>query len=128
MVGAACAPPRVTHVNDPSSARRFEILDTKDTTFSFLATGAGWVRAGDAGIAVDPRRDDALVARFVVQGRVADTVRALITGQTARVTTSHVALLSSPHSVLLRERAFWLGVVAGGALGAGAALAIHGAR
>ena len=124
----ACAPPRVTHVTDPSSARRFEILDAKDTTFTFLTPGAPWVREGDAGVAVDPKRNDALVARFVVQKRVADTATALVTGQTTRVATTHVALLASPRSVLLREKAFWLGMLAGGTLGAGAALAARGSR
>lgn len=119
---AACAPPRVTGVRDPAGARRFEILDAADSTFKFVVTGTKWIRAGQAGIAVDPRRRDALVAQFVVQRRVADTATALITGQTARVAPQHVVLIDPPRTRLVRRRDFWMGVLTGGLLGAGAAL------
>jgi len=125
-VGCACAPPHVTAVRDPAGARRFEIIDAGDSTFKFIVAGTPWVRGGDVGVAVDPRRRDALVARFVVQTRVADTATALITGQTARVTATHVALLDVPRRRPLTQRAFWWGVFTGGVLGAGTALVIRG--
>lgn len=118
----ACAPPAVTRVQDPAGAHRFEILAVGDTTFTMLVSGAPWVRGGQIGLAVDPRRRDALVARFLVQGRQADTAVALVTGQTARVATTHIALLNVPPARVSRFEAFWLGVVAGGALGAAAAI------
>ena len=120
---AACAPPRVTSVRDPAGARRFEIIDVGDSSFRFLAAGTRWVRDGDVGVAVDPRRRDALVAQFVVQRRVADTATALITGQTARVATQHVALLDPPSYRTLRQRPFWWGVLAGVVAGVGVGLA-----
>ena len=123
----ACAPPRVTGIPDPAGARRFEIIDAGDSTFKFLASGAPWVRAGDVGVAVDPRRRDGLVARFVVQRRLADTATALITGQTSRVATTHVALLNAPRTRPLRQRTFWLGALAGALIGGAAGAAVGSA-
>lgn len=120
LATGACATPRVAGVRDPAGARRFEILAVGDSTFSFLAAGAPWVRAGIPGIAVDPRRRDALVARFAVTARVADTATALVTGQTAHVAGFHVALLEAPRPRMSRRQAFWLGVLTGGAFGAAA--------
>jgi hypothetical protein len=118
-----CAPIRVRGVPDPAAARRFEILDARDSTFRFLLGGTRWVRAGADGITVDPQRRDVLVARFIVRGRVADTATAVITGQTTRVTNTHVALLDAPPPRVTRKAAFWLGALAGGVFGLGAGLA-----
>jgi len=123
----ACAPPRVTGVPDPAGARRFEIIDAGDSTFKFLASGAPWVRRGDVGVAVDPRRRDVLVARFVVQARLVDTATALITGQTSRVATTHVALLDAPRPRPLRQRTFWLGTLFGVLLGAAVGVGVASA-
>jgi hypothetical protein len=117
VAAAACAPRRVVQTPDHAGAHRFEILDVGDSTFRFLVVGRPWVRPGVVGIAVDPRRRDALVARFVVQQRVADTASALVTGQTARVTPMHVALLDPPRQRFGARDAFWLGVLSGGVVG-----------
>jgi hypothetical protein len=122
LASAACAPRRVAGVSDPAGARRFEIIAAGDSTFKFIVAGTRWLRNGDVGVVVDPRRRDVLVARFLVQRRVADTASALITGQTARVTPLHVALLDPPRARLLGQRQFWWGLLTGGLVGAGAAI------
>jgi hypothetical protein len=104
------------------SATRFEITEVGDTTFTFrLADRSGWVRSGLAGIAVDPRRRDLLIARFRVVGVREGLATALITGQTTLVETEHVALLTRPRTPWYRQRAFWVGLLLGGGIGAGAA-------
>jgi hypothetical protein len=73
---------------------------------------------------VDPRRRDALVARFDVVARQADSATALVTGQTQRVTLEQMALVSRPPDTVTvrvlvpppRPR-FWEGVLAGLAAG-----------
>lgn len=114
---------------DPSTAVRFEIASVGDTTFVFLAPTARWVRADMEGIAVDPRRRDVLVARFRVLEARGDSVAALVTGQMARVTTDHVALISRPPEpprIISRveHRRFWAGTAVGGLLGLIAGLLI----
>jgi len=123
-LGEGCAPIRVRGVPDPAGARRFEILDVRDSTFRFLLGGTRWVQVGADGITVDPQRRDALVARFVVRGRVADTATAVITGQTTRVTSTHVALLDPLPPRVSRRELFWLGALAGGVIGMAAGLAV----
>jgi hypothetical protein len=76
---------------DPSTAVRFEIVAVGDSTFAFLAPNATWLSVGSSGIAVDPRRRDILVARFRLIAMRADTGTALVTGQTTRLVTEHVA-------------------------------------
>ena len=109
---------------DVATAQRFEIVAIGDSTFVFLASRAPWLRTGVYGIAVDPRRRDVLVARFDVVDRRADSATALVTGQTQRVTTDHVALVTRPADTVsvtvvtpVRRTRFWEGVLAG--LGAG---------
>jgi hypothetical protein len=104
---------------------RFEILRAADSTFTFLAPAAPWLAAGQRGIVVDPRRRDALIARFHTLTKRGDTVAALVTGQTTDLSTSHVVLLPyvpprRPSG--WRQRAFWIGLLTGGALGAGTAI------
>ena len=104
---------------------RFEILRTSDSTFTFLAPAAPWLAAGQRGIVVDPRRRDALVARFQTLTKRGDTVAALVTGQTTDLSTSHVVLLpyvAPRRPGGLRQRSFWLGLLTGGALGAATAI------
>jgi hypothetical protein len=130
VVGAAllavgCATHRTNGLPDPAAARRFEIRYVADSTFEFLADGAKWVRPGAAGIAVDPRQRDALVARFLVTRVTVDTVLALITGQTTRVTDAHVALLAPPQPGPVRRPSFWGGFFGGVALGAAIVLIVR---
>jgi hypothetical protein len=115
---------------DRSTAARFEIVAVGDTTFAFLTPRAAWVTPGAYGIVVDPRRRDALVARFLVLGQHSDTATALITGQTNPLVTDHVALLSrppEPPTVLRRieQRRFWAGAVVGAIFGVIAGLLVH---
>ncbi len=107
---------------DPATAVRFEIVAAGDSTFQLLAPAHPWLRVGMTGSVVDPRRRDVLVARFTLLGVHADTVDALVTGQTMRVSTDHVALLTRPPvppRVIERvvRRRFWTGAAVGGALG-----------
>jgi len=94
-------------------AVRFEVREVADSTFDFDGGARRWIKPGQRGIAVDPRRRDVLVARFEVL-RVDDRkVTALITGQTSRVSTDHVAILQPPASPWYRARLFWVGAAAG---------------
>ena len=69
-------------------AVRFEITAVSDTTLLFRAGTARWVHAGQTGTAVDPRRRDALVARFRVLTVRDGLATALVTGQTTSVMAS----------------------------------------
>ena len=99
------------------SAVRFEIAQAGDSTFSFAVGRNDWIARGRRGIAVDPRRRDALVARFVVVGVDSGRATALVTGQTTRVTTDHVALLIRPPVRWFRQEHFWAGAVTGALAG-----------
>jgi hypothetical protein len=105
------------------AAVRFEITSVSDTTLVFRPGTAIWVRPGQIGTAVDPRRRDQLVARFRIIGVHGGLATALVTGQTTAVSTDHVATLVPPRAAWYRSRNFWVGVLVGGALGAGASLA-----
>jgi hypothetical protein len=103
-------------------AARFEITAVGDSTFSFWIGDQRWAALRQRGIVVDPARRDALVARFRVLGVHADTVTALVTGQTGPVTTEHfVVMQPPPPPPWYRRRAFWggagLGTVVGVLLG-----------
>lgn len=101
---------------------RFDVASVADTTFTFKTTGASWVTRGQVGLAVDPTHGDELIARFRVSHVDSNTATATVTGQTARITTSHVALLAQPKPPFYRQRWFWIGAVAGGVLG----FVVHG--
>ena len=107
---------------DPATAVRFEIVAVGDSTFQLLAPEPRWLRDGMMGIVVDPRRRDVLVARFTLMSLRADTADALVTGQTMRITTDHVALVARPpvQPQIIRRierRRFWTGTIVGGVLG-----------
>jgi hypothetical protein len=106
-------PPVRRDTPDLRRAWRFELADAGDSTFRFAAGGARWVRPGTTGIVIDPRRRDALVARFEVQGVDADTAVGLILGQTQRVVPEHVALLAPPKLRPWQQRPFWQGALSG---------------
>jgi hypothetical protein len=103
---------------------RFEILSVGDSTFSFAVGPRQWVKAHVRGDAVDPRRRNAIVARFEVMTVSAGVATALITGETTRLTTAHVALIDVPHEAFYRKGTFWGGALAGLVFGAGIASAM----
>ena len=107
------------------SAYRFPITAVGDSTFSFEVANNHWVKKGLRGIAVDPQRRDALVARFKVLSVNGGTATALVTGQTTRLSPEHAALIERQPPPFYRRRSFWLGVVVGGAIGAAAVSAAH---
>lgn len=96
---------------------RFDITAVGDTTFTFATTGARWVKRSQRGLVVDPAHGDELIAKFRVIRARTGTAMAVVTGQTARLTTSDVALLNQPRPIFLTRPWFWLGVVLGGAIG-----------
>ncbi len=99
------------------TAVRFEIVAVDDSTITFATGPLGWVQAGVEGVAVDPTRRDALVARYRVLHVEQGQAVALVTGQTMRVSTEHVALLDAPRTRFYRSSVFWVGTVLGLVLG-----------
>ena len=97
---------------------RFEVTAVGDTTVTFRSGNVRWVRGGNRGIAVDPRRHDALVARLRVTRVAKGTATAIVTGQTTALSTEHIVVLDEPKRPWYRARSFWGGLVAGAALGA----------
>lgn len=100
-----------------SRAVRFPMAAIGDSTIEFRTGAVRWIRLGQLGVAVDPMRRDALVARFRVQSVKEGSVTAVITGQTTALTMDHVAVLDEPRRRAYSSPAFWIGVVIGGALG-----------
>jgi hypothetical protein len=96
---------------------RFDVTAVQDTTFTLSVNGAGWVKRGLKGLAVDPAHGDILIATFLITHVRKGVATALITGQTGRLTTSHVALLRAPSHPFFLKPWFWLGVLGGGVVG-----------
>jgi hypothetical protein len=99
------------------AAVRFEVAGVADSTFSFRIESHEWVRPGQRGIVVDPRRRDALVARFRVQRIQNGLATAIVTGQTTALSTEHAALLERPQPPFYRQLGFWVGLAVGGLAG-----------
>ena len=99
------------------SARRFEITSVSDSTFTFPVGQFDWVKPRLRGMAVDPRRRDVLVARFEVINVRNGTATALITGETTRLTTDHVAQLNEPPRSRWKNVGMWVGLGVGIAAG-----------
>jgi hypothetical protein len=97
---------------------RFEITQVGDSTFRFPRGTANWVKPGETGIAVDPRRHDVLVARFRIARIDSGLVTAVVTGQTTRVATEHIAVMTEPQKPWYRTITFWGGTVFGIVVGA----------
>jgi hypothetical protein len=110
-LSAAAAPGQVR-------GTRFEIMAVGDSTVSFAIGTAKWVHKGLEGITVDPRRRDALVSQFRIIQIDTGVATGLITGQTTRLTTDHVAILDEPQKRFFKTLGFWGGVVVGFVLGA----------
>ena len=103
---------------------RFEILSVGDSTFTFAIGKRRWVAVHARGDAVDPKRRNELVARFEVMSVAGGVATALITGETTRLNTTHVALLDAPREAFYRRGSFWGGVLAGALAGAGITAAL----
>lgn len=101
------------------TAYRFEITNVGDSTVSLSTDKHEWVHEGQKGIAVDPMRHNALVARFVILhvDGVHKRALAIVTGQTTRLTTGHVALIDRPTRKWFAQPTLWIGAVAGLILG-----------
>ena len=111
--------PRQSRAQDLQRAVRFQISAVGDSTFTFQVGKASWVRTGAHGIAIDPRRRDALVAKFEVLRVDRGAATALITGETMRVTLDHFAVLEEPKTPWFAQRPFWLGAALGALVGVG---------
>jgi hypothetical protein len=98
-------------------AYRFEIVNATDSTITIPTDSAKWVRPGAHGIAVDPSDHDAMIARFQVLRVDSGMATALITGQTTRVTTDHVALIERPAVPWFKQGVFWIGAALGALIG-----------
>jgi len=95
---------------------RFDIDSVGDSTVTFAVGAARWVRAGQTGLAVEPRRHDELIARLRVIHIESGTATAVITGQTGRVTAGQVALIRKPAPPFYTAGIFWVGAVVGAAI------------
>jgi hypothetical protein len=96
---------------------RFDITSVDDTTFTFAAAGVEWLKRSQEGLVVDPTHGDELIAKFRVLRVHNGTATAVVTGQTARLAGSYVALLSEPHHPFYTRPWFWIAVAVGGAIG-----------
>jgi hypothetical protein len=112
-----------TRAVSQETAYRFEITLVGDSTIVLSTAHHDWVRAKQKGIAVDPMRHDALVARFVIMSvdRATSSAVAVVTGQTTQLTSNHIALITRPGKHWYAQPVFWIGAVVGGAIGAIAA-------
>ena len=105
---------------------RFFVDSVMDSLFVFrVGPDARWLEPGQGGIAVDPRRRDALVARFRIVRVDRARVTALVTGQTTLLTRDDVALLDEPPRRFYRDAGFWAGTILGAVLGAVATLSLR---
>jgi hypothetical protein len=95
---------------------RFDIDSVGDSTVTFSVGNARWVRAGQTGLAVEPRRHDELIARLRILRVSAGTATALITGQTSRVAEGQVALIRRPAPPFYTVGLFWVGAAVGAAI------------
>jgi hypothetical protein len=112
---ALCVTPAVAHAQ--TGRARFDIASVGDSTFTFNIGGSPWVSKGQQGLAVDPAHGDELIARFRVIGVTGGVATALVTGQTARLSSTYAAILKEPRPAFYREPLFWIGAFAGGVVG-----------
>jgi hypothetical protein len=115
-------PPAAASARIPRDAPRFEIESVDDSTATFRAFEARWLKPGMTIHAVDPARRDALVARLRIVRGDSGRLTALITSQVTRVTAEHALIAVKPPTKWYRERRFWWGFVGGGVAGAAGAL------
>jgi hypothetical protein len=114
MAVALCA---AAPVRAQAGYARFDVTGVADTTFTIATGNSKWVKHGQRGLAVDPAHGDVLIATFRVMQVHHGSAIALITGQTARLTTAHVALLRTPTTPFYAKPWFWAGVAGGFVIG-----------
>ena len=115
-LGAVVGAPRAAAAQQVTA--RFEIVEVADTTFKFSMGPQRWVAQRNRGIVVDPARRDMLVARFRIAAVQGDTVIAVVTGQTTRVTIEHFVVMNPPPPPKwYKGRGFWTGIGLGGVAG-----------
>ena len=117
VVAVSCSLASAGRLRAQTAYVRFDIVSVEDTTFNFATTGSGWVKPSRTGIVVDPLHGDELIAKFRVTRAHKGTATGIVTGQTARLSLTDVALLTQPHPLFLTRPWFWIGVVAGGVIG-----------
>lgn len=116
-LGTALSLSLTTPIAAQQGAFRFEVSGVGDSTVTFRIGDAPWVKPGMHGITVDPARRDALIARVTVL-RVSGTLAtAIVTGQTAPVTSEHVVLLERPRKHWYQQPAVWISAAVGIAVG-----------
>lgn len=110
--------PRAAAAQTSERTVRLAIMEVSDSTFSFDASNLRWIKPGERGMAVDPKRRDALVARFDVLRVQNGRATALITGATTDLTTDHVVVMEVPVRPWYRSTLFWGGAALGTLMGA----------
>ncbi len=113
----ACALASPSRLRAQTAYVRFDIISIDDSTFTFATTGSSWVKSSRTGIVVDPLHGDELIAKFRVSKAHKGTATGIVTGQTARLSGTDVALLTQPHPLFLTRPWFWIGVAAGAVIG-----------
>jgi len=96
---------------------RFDITTVNDTTFTFATGAVRWVNPSQVGLVVDPAHGDELIAKFRVVRTGHITATAVVTGQTARLAATDIALITEPRRPFYVRPIFWIGLVVGGAVG-----------
>jgi hypothetical protein len=119
---AIATAPRAAGAQAAERMVRLTIVEVSDSTFSFDASNLRWIKPGERGMAVDPKRRDALVARFdvlrVENGRATALITGATTDLTTDLTTDHVVVLEVPPRPWYRSTLFWRGALAGTLVGA----------
>ena len=103
---------------------RFEIVSVTDTSLTFRVGTAQWVKSGKEGVSVDPRRRDALIARFRVTDVRSGQATAVVLGQTSPLSVDHTAVLAEPEVRSWQRRSFWGALLIGIAAGLGIGVAL----
>jgi hypothetical protein len=96
---------------------RFPVASADGIIFTFGIGDHSWIRPGLRGMVVDPREQDALVARFRILSVSRQVARAEVSGQTTAISSSHMALLDPPPVPWYEQRIFWIGAGAGALFG-----------
>lgn len=104
-------------VDAQEMAVRFEMGTVGDTLFTFNTGRYTWISEGQQGIVVDPRRRDALIARFRVARVEGANATAVVTGLAAPLAAHHAVLINQPTRAWYLRRSFWIGTLLGAAAG-----------